>query len=122
MYSDKIVTGSFDKTASVWCSRTGHCLVRMWGHNAEVVVARFSPIQSRLATGSMDSTAKIFHVATGQELATLKGHTGEIIALHYNDDGNEIITGSFDGTISIWDTRTFKYVVKFQAIFNLLVF
>lgn len=61
-----IVTGSFDKTANVWCSRTGHCHLTLWGHDAEVVVVQFSPTQCRVATGSMDSTAKIFHLSTGK--------------------------------------------------------
>ncbi|EFN80036.1 WD repeat-containing protein 69 [Harpegnathos saltator] len=104
---DKIVTASFDKTAKVWCSQTGHCLATMWGHEAEVVVAKFSPTRCKLATGSIDATSKIFHVETGQELGTLRGHTAEVIALHYNDDGNQIISGSFDGTVNIWDTRIF---------------
>lgn len=66
-FRDKIVTGSFDKTAKVWCSRTGHCLMTMWGHDAEVVVTKFSPTQCKLATGSIDATSKIFHIETGIE-------------------------------------------------------
>ncbi|XP_017790200.1 PREDICTED: dynein assembly factor with WDR repeat domains 1-like [Habropoda laboriosa] len=105
--SDKILTGSFDKTAKVWCSRIGHCLQTMWGHDAQVVVAKFSPNNSKVATGSMDMTSKIFQLATGDEMGTLRGHTAEIVALHFNNDGSQIITGSFDGTVSVWDTRTF---------------
>ncbi|CAD1477614.1 unnamed protein product, partial [Heterotrigona itama] len=104
---DKIVTGSFDNTVKVWCSRTGHCFLTMWGHNAEVVVARFSPNCNRIGTGSLDMTSKIFDLTTGEELGTLRGHTAEIIALQFNNDGNQMITGSFDGTVSIWDARTF---------------
>lgn len=77
----------------------------MRGHNAEVVVAKFSPIYTKIATGSLDMTSRIFDITTGEELGILRGHTAEIIALHFNNDGNQIITGSFDGTVSIWDTR-----------------
>lgn len=108
---DRILTGSFDKTAKLWDARinSDECLVSFWGHDAEVVVVKFSPTQScRIATGSMDTTAKIFNIISGQVIGTLKGHSGEIISLQYNDDGNQIITGSFDGTICIWDTRTFE--------------
>jgi len=68
------VTGSFDKTAKVWCSRTGHCLATMWGHDAEVVVAKFSPTRCKLATGSIDATSKIFHIETGIENIAMLSH------------------------------------------------
>lgn len=68
------MTGSFDKTARVWCSRTGHCLATMWGHDAEVVVAKFSPTRGKLATGSIDATSKIFHVETGIENIAMLSH------------------------------------------------
>jgi len=73
-FRDKIVTGSFDKTAKVWCSRTGHCLATMWGHDAEVVVAKFSPTRCNLATGSIDATSKIFHIETGIENIAMLSH------------------------------------------------
>ena len=60
------MTGSFDKTASVWCSQTGYCLVTFEGHDAEVVVAKFSPTHNKVATGSIDSTAKIFYLSSGE--------------------------------------------------------
>lgn len=63
--SDKILTGSFDKTANLWCSKTGHCFHKFWGHDAEVVAVKFSPSQLRIATGSMDTTSKIFQIDTG---------------------------------------------------------
>lgn len=68
---DKIVTGSFDKTASVWCSRTGHCLLTFWGHDGEVVVAKFSPTGNKVATGSLDGTSRIFNLTTGKIIKPL---------------------------------------------------
>lgn len=65
IFRDKIVTGSFDKTAKIWCSQTGHCTTTMRGHNAEVVVAKFSPIYTKIATGSLDMTSRIFDITTG---------------------------------------------------------
>lgn len=67
---DKILTGSFDRSARIWCSRTGCCLVSLWGHNAEVVTANFSPTQNRVATCSMDATSKIFHISSGNYIKT----------------------------------------------------
>lgn len=82
-FRDKIVTGSFDKTAKVWCSQTGHCLSTMWGHDAEVVVAKFSPTRCKLATGSIDATSKIFHIETGIENIAMLSH---IINVRFDSD------------------------------------
>lgn len=33
---DKIVTGSFDKTAIIWDTRTGECIYILEGHLSEI--------------------------------------------------------------------------------------
>lgn len=35
--SDKIATGSFDKTCKLWCAETGKCFHTFRGHMAEIV-------------------------------------------------------------------------------------
>lgn len=109
--SDRIVTGSFDKTAKVWNATTGACLQTFYGHTAEVVAAEFNPSNVRmLATASMDHTARVFHVETGQETHMLADHMAEVIAAHFSRDGNLLLTGSFDSNAFIWDLRSKEYV------------
>lgn len=36
-FSDKIATGSFDKTCKVWSTETGKCYHTFRGHSAEIV-------------------------------------------------------------------------------------
>lgn len=67
-YSDRALTGSFDKTAKLWNVFTGDCLVTFWGHTAEVVGAQFNPSKETVATISMDSTARVFDVITGRSM------------------------------------------------------
>lgn len=63
---DRIVTGSFDKTAKVWNPVTGNCMQTFYGHTAEVVATEFHPTNSDvIATASMDNTARVYHVETG---------------------------------------------------------
>lgn len=50
--SDKVVTGSFDKTAKVWSATTGECLHTYRGHRTEIVCASFDPNGSTIATVS----------------------------------------------------------------------
>ena len=57
-YGDKIVTGSFDRTAKLWDTASGKLLNTFKGHNMEIVCVAFDPQGELLATGSMDTTAK----------------------------------------------------------------
>ena len=58
--SDRVATGSFDKTAKLWDANTGACLHTFAGHQNQVVTVAFDPHKSLLATGSMDQTAKLW--------------------------------------------------------------
>ncbi|CAG9796846.1 unnamed protein product [Diatraea saccharalis] len=104
--SDRVITGSFDKSARVWDPVSAECLATLWGHRGEVVAAQFNSKGDMAATGSMDHTAKLYDVKTGTELLNYEGHTAEVITLQFDpNEGQRLITGSFDGTISVWDTR-----------------
>jgi dynein assembly factor with WDR repeat domains 1 len=106
IYSDKIVTGSFDKKAKIWDANTGQCYHTLKGHKMEIVCLSFDPHGMLVATGSMDNTAKLWDVETGQEIFTLQGHKAEIVSLHFNTDGDKLLTSSFDNTAKIWDVCT----------------
>lgn len=63
--SDKIVTGSFDRTAKIWDANTGQRYHTLKGHKMEIVCLGFDPHGMLVATGSMDHTAKLWDVETG---------------------------------------------------------
>ena len=120
------MTGSFDKTAKVWCSRTGHCLTTMWGHDAEVVVAKFSPTQCKLATGSIDATSKIFHIETGIENIAMLSH---IINARFDSASSRSIRRNIptivESTLRCLNTACKQYVkiinVFLHSIFLIIV-
>lgn len=62
---DKIVTGSFDRTAKIWDANTGQRYHTLKGHKMEIVCLSFDPHGMLVATGSMDHTAKLWDVETG---------------------------------------------------------
>lgn len=104
--SDKIITGSFDKTCKVWSSSTGKCLNTFYGHNAEIVAAEFNPTDSNcILSASMDGTARVFDVGTAQEIQCFDGHMAEVISARFNRQGDIILTGSFDHSAILWDLR-----------------
>lgn len=105
--SDKIATGSFDKTAKLWSAANGVCLQTYYGHTAEVVATELNPIScTLLATASMDNSARIFNIETGQETHCLSNHEAEVISVHFNKHGNILLTGSFDNNSYLWDLRS----------------
>jgi dynein assembly factor with WDR repeat domains 1 len=53
-YGDRIVTGSFDRTAKIWNTATGEMLHTLKGHKMEIVCVNFDPNGILVATGSMD--------------------------------------------------------------------
>jgi glycosyltransferase involved in cell wall biosynthesis len=97
-YGDKIVTGSFDRTAKIWDANTGQRYHTLKGHKMEIVCLGFDPHGMLVATGSMDHTAKLWDVETGQEIFNLSGHRAEIVSLCFNTDGDKLLTASFDNT------------------------
>ena len=127
---DKVVTGSFDKTAKIWkLPATGmewwglhwdfkeDCFARpqsfapellhtLTGHTGEVKCACFDPSSAIVATASTDSSAKLWDVQRGEELRALTGHSAEIVSLQFNSVGDQIITGSHDYTARVWDVAT----------------
>lgn len=42
-FGDKIVTGSFDKTAKIWDTNSGQLLNTLYGHQYEIVCLSFDP-------------------------------------------------------------------------------
>jgi dynein assembly factor with WDR repeat domains 1 len=73
-FSDKVVTGSFDKTAKLWDVKTAKLLNTFVGHEGEIVSVSFDPHGYFIATGSMDYTARLWDIETGKIHSVLKGH------------------------------------------------
>ena len=73
-----VVTGSDDKTATIWNAITGQPMRKFNGHSAEVVAASFSPDGGRIVTSGRDGTARVWEVMSGRELARWTDTSGPI--------------------------------------------
>ena len=100
------LTGSWDKTAKIWDTKTGECL-RVFNHNNLVDAVCFSQDGTRALTGSCDRTAKIWNTKTGECLHTLN-HNDWVIAVCFSQDGTRALTGSRDHTAKIWNLNWHK--------------
>ncbi|CAO3680145.1 unnamed protein product [Rhizopus stolonifer] len=97
-----MMTGSVDKTVTVWNMENGQVLRQLKGHSRAIRTLQFD--DTKLVTGSMDHTLRIWNYHTGQCIRTLEGHTDGVIHLHFNC--RLLASGSADATIKIWNFQT----------------
>ena len=72
------------------------------GHQAAVLVSRFSPDGQLILTASEDGTARLWLTTSGQNVATLSGHRRAVTCGAFSPDGQTVVTGSDDRTARLW--------------------
>lgn len=84
------------------------------GHESEVFICAWNPINDLLASGSGDSTARIWNLQDSTDVKHLElrhciqqGGTQvpsnkDVTSLDWNSDGTQLATGSYDGYARIW--------------------
>ena len=102
----RMVTASYDGTASVWDVESGQTLQTLKGHSQGLTSADFSDDGRQIVTASNDGTARIWDAESGIPLHKLEGHSGGIFDASFSRDGQRIVTASYDGTASVWDTES----------------
>ncbi|RUS84629.1 hypothetical protein EGW08_007601, partial [Elysia chlorotica] len=105
-----LCTGSWDRTAILWCVQTGCHIRTLVGHHSLVQSVAFSPNFQFLATGSWDYTVKVWtldHIEGGNKHMTLIGHTGNVHSVAFSKIGM-LASGSWDRTIRLWNPWTGK--------------
>jgi WD40 repeat protein len=99
---DTILTGSKDKTAQLWVTRTTTRLGPALAHQGPVRAVAYSPDLSTVATASDDSTARLWDIATGRPLGPSLRHRSMVTDLEFTPDGRRLITASWDRSSRIW--------------------
>ncbi|KAL6904131.1 hypothetical protein GGI43DRAFT_311637 [Trichoderma evansii] len=113
--SQRLASGSHDKTVKVWDAATGACVQTLEGHGNLVSSVAFSADSQRLASGSRDKTVKVWDVVTGACVQTLEGHGDWVSSVAFSADGQRLASGSHDKTVKIWDTATGAYVQTLEG-------
>ncbi|KAI8689367.1 NACHT domain-containing protein [Fusarium sp. Ph1] len=104
--SQRLASGSRDKTIKIWDTATGACMQTLEGHSNSVRSVVFSVDGQRLASSSYDKTVKIWDAATGAYMQTLEGHGNSVSSVVFSADGQRLASGSEDRTVKIWDATT----------------
>ncbi len=100
----RVVTGSSDKTARIWNTKTGE-IIHPLPHEAWISAVAFSQDGSMVVTGSGDKTARIWNTKTGEIIHSLP-HEAWISAVAFSKDNSMVVTGSDDNTACIWSVQT----------------
>jgi WD40 repeat protein/TPR repeat protein len=110
----RIVSASYDRTARIWDSATGHQIMVLRGHTGTVHWATFSPDGRLVATASFDKTARIWDAATGAQLVQLSADPGrQVWMANFSPDGNQVVTASSDKTARLWDAKSGQQIRVF---------
>jgi len=85
-------------------------VVTLQGHDSEVYICAWSPVEPLLASGSGDSTARIWNLAQGSQYTksvvlhheVKHNKSKDVTTLDWNHDGSLLATGSYDGLARVW--------------------
>jgi hypothetical protein len=75
-------------------------------HEAQVLMARFSPNGRLIVTASRDKTARIWDAETGEPVCKALRHSGAVVAAAFSPCNLRVITASEDNTARVWDVET----------------
>lgn len=101
-----LLTGSSDRTLSVWNARTFEKITTFRKHVGHVLCAAFSPDGKKVVSAGKDKFAIVWDPATGVEHFRISGHYNDITHVSFTNDGKHILTASKDRTIIFWDAET----------------
>ncbi len=102
----RIVSGSADKTVSVWDIQTGTLIHKLEGHQDPVNSLAVSPDGRHIISGSADKTVAVWDLQTGTRIHKLEGNQNAVLSVAVNPDGRRIVSGSSGKTVAVWDLES----------------
>lgn len=78
-------------------------VVRLFGHDADIISMEFSADGQKAITASFDATARVWDTKSGRTTATLRGHEDRVLGAKLSPDMRIAVTWSDDRTVRVWD-------------------
>jgi WD40 repeat protein/serine/threonine protein kinase len=133
----RLLSGSFDRTAQLWDVSSGRSLRTLRGHRGWVWSVAFRhegpaapdtvppvvPVETQAVTASQDGFAYVWQLGVAEGAANerspaFRGHEGPVYAVAVAPDGQTVATAGYDKRVLIWrpaGLREFEYE---NVIFN----
>ncbi len=116
-----LISGSQDKTLSVWNLKTGQFLHRLMGHDAAICSIAISPNGRKLVSGSLDRTLISWNLDKRAIADRFFSHSGSpyshrcgaVYSVAYSPDGAMIASGSEDHSIKLWNQRNGELLSRY---------
>ncbi|MDB5385362.1 MAG: Serine/threonine protein kinaserelated protein [Planctomycetaceae bacterium] len=102
----RLVSGSNDKTLTLWDAKTGSPLGESMKHSGSVICVAFSPDGTRIVSGSEDKTLRLWDAQTFAAVCLPMLHSGTVSCVAFSPDGTRVASGSVDKTLRLWDAKT----------------
>jgi WD40 repeat protein len=124
--SNKLFTGSADKTIGVWDLATMKLIGSLKGHTNAVYALTIDEPTNRLFSSSWDNSVRVWHCESLKEMRCLKDHTAYVSCLTIDPVGQRLFSGDWAGTVKVWDLRTLKLldtlsIVHTGVIYDVMV-
>jgi WD40 repeat protein len=98
----ELITGSSDKTASVWAYASPTPSANLAGHTASVLSLAYSSDGKQLASTSADGSIRTWNLETNQAAQNIAGHTGPVYAARFTSNNLQLVSSGADGTARVW--------------------
>ena len=109
---DQVVTGGWDRLASVWDTTTGQCLQQLAGHDDELTYCACHASTRLTVTASKDSTFRLWDFReTIHAVSVFQGHQESVSSVVFVPATELLVSGSDDRTVKVWDLRNMRTAV-----------
>lgn len=109
---DQVITGGWDRLATIWDAHSGQCIQQLGGHDDELTHCATHPTQRLVVTSSKDSTFRLWDFReTIHAVSVFQGHQESVSSAVFVHNTDLIVSGSDDRSIKVWDLRNMRTAV-----------